>query len=186
MGSATLFDAFDALSLAFVLPVLVGLWESFSWPDRGADRRRLSWPSCRRVGLRLGCRAPWAGAKRHNNCRCHVGNERQYTAFTGNLHMLFLMRFLQGIGVGGEVPVAATYINELSSSAWPRTLLYSVTELIFPLGSPRGRASRCVHRPTLWLGIYVPDRRNSRHRRHDPDRTPSGIAALAHFSWTFG
>ncbi len=26
MGSATLFDAFDALSLAFVLPVLVGLW----------------------------------------------------------------------------------------------------------------------------------------------------------------
>src|SRR5262249_37703471 len=26
MGSATLFDALDALSLAFVLPVLVGLW----------------------------------------------------------------------------------------------------------------------------------------------------------------
>ena len=26
MGSATFFDAFDALSLAFVLPVLVGLW----------------------------------------------------------------------------------------------------------------------------------------------------------------
>lgn len=26
MGSATLFDAFDALSLAFVMPVLVGLW----------------------------------------------------------------------------------------------------------------------------------------------------------------
>jgi putative MFS transporter len=27
---------------------------------------------------------------------------------------LFLCRFLQGIGVGGEMPVAATYINELS------------------------------------------------------------------------
>jgi putative MFS transporter len=26
MGSATFFDAFDALSLAFVLPVLVRLW----------------------------------------------------------------------------------------------------------------------------------------------------------------
>ena len=26
MGSATFFDAFDALSLAFVLPVLIGLW----------------------------------------------------------------------------------------------------------------------------------------------------------------
>lgn len=27
MGSATFFDAFDALSLAFVLPVLIGLWK---------------------------------------------------------------------------------------------------------------------------------------------------------------
>ncbi|MES9774960.1 MFS transporter, partial [Priestia megaterium] len=26
MGSATFFDAFDALSLAFVLPVLIGIW----------------------------------------------------------------------------------------------------------------------------------------------------------------
>ena len=26
MGSATFFDAFDALSLAYVLPVLIGLW----------------------------------------------------------------------------------------------------------------------------------------------------------------
>lgn len=26
MGSATFFDAFDALSLAFVLPVLIPLW----------------------------------------------------------------------------------------------------------------------------------------------------------------
>jgi len=26
MGSATFFDAFDALSLAFVMPVLIGLW----------------------------------------------------------------------------------------------------------------------------------------------------------------
>src|SRR6516225_3400616 len=26
MGSATFFDAFDALSLAFALPVLIGLW----------------------------------------------------------------------------------------------------------------------------------------------------------------
>ncbi|MCY7570418.1 MFS transporter, partial [Bacillus safensis] len=26
MGSATFFDAFDALSLAFVLPVLIGMW----------------------------------------------------------------------------------------------------------------------------------------------------------------
>ncbi|GAA3315670.1 hypothetical protein GCM10020331_011030 [Ectobacillus funiculus] len=34
--------------------------------------------------------------------------------FAGNFQALLLLRFVQGIGVGGEVPVAATYINELS------------------------------------------------------------------------
>lgn len=36
MGSATFFDAFDALSLAFVLPVLIGMWNlspAQNWPS---------------------------------------------------------------------------------------------------------------------------------------------------------
>jgi putative MFS transporter len=54
-------------------------------------------------------------------------------AFTGNFQMLFLARFIQGIGVGGEVPVAATYINELSQ-AHGRGRFFILYELIFPLG----------------------------------------------------
>ena len=39
MGSATFFDAFDALSLAFVLPVLVRLWDISAWrePDQSVE-----------------------------------------------------------------------------------------------------------------------------------------------------
>ena len=34
VGTATFFDAFDALSLAFVLPVLVPSWGHLAPPDR--------------------------------------------------------------------------------------------------------------------------------------------------------
>lgn len=54
-------------------------------------------------------------------------------AFAGNFEMLLILRFIQGIGVGGEVPVAATYINELSR-AHGRGRFFMLYELIFPLG----------------------------------------------------
>ena len=54
-------------------------------------------------------------------------------AFSGNYEMLLLLRFIQGIGVGGEVPIAAAYINELSQ-AHGRGKFFILYELIFPLG----------------------------------------------------
>ena len=104
-------------------------------------------------------------------------------AFTGSLHMLFLMRFLQGIGVGGEVPVAATYINELSQ-AHGRGRFFILYELIFPLGQLAAAQLGAFIVPRFgWE--YVPYRGCPRHRRNDPDRAPSRIAALAHFTWAF-
>ncbi|OXI64268.1 MFS transporter [Burkholderia cenocepacia] len=132
MGSATLFDAFDALSLAFVLPVLVGLWHlspgqigvliAAGYLGQVVGALAFGW-----LAERLG-RVPSAtvavGVMSAMSVVC---------AFTGSFHMLFLMRFLQGIGVGGEVPVAATYINELSQ-AHGRGRFFILYELIFPLG----------------------------------------------------
>ncbi|WP_433693758.1 MFS transporter [Herbaspirillum seropedicae] len=132
MGSATLFDAFDALSLAFVLPVLVGLWQL----------------SAAQIGLLIasGYLGQVIGALffgwmaerygRVPSASVTVGLMSVLSivcAFTGSFHMLFLCRFLQGIGVGGEVPVAATYINELSQ-AHGRGKFFVLYELIFPLG----------------------------------------------------
>jgi putative MFS transporter len=132
MGSATLFDAFDALSLAFVLPVLVGLWHlspgqigvliASGYLGQVVGALVFGWLA-ERVG-RVPSATVTVGVMSAMSVVC---------AFTGSFHMLFLMRFLQGIGVGGEVPVAATYINELSQ-AHGRGRFFILYELIFPLG----------------------------------------------------
>ena len=54
-------------------------------------------------------------------------------ALAGNFNALLVCRIVQGIGVGGEMPVAATYINELSR-AQGRGRYFLLYEMIFPLG----------------------------------------------------
>jgi putative MFS transporter len=44
-----------------------------------------------------------------------------------------VLRLVQGIGVGGEMPVAAVYINELSK-AKGRGRFFLLYEMIFPVG----------------------------------------------------
>jgi putative MFS transporter len=132
MGSATLFDAFDALSLAFILPVLIGLWHlspgqigvliAAGYLGQVVGALLFGW-----LAERMG-RVPSAtvtvGIMSVMSIAC---------AFAGNFSILFVLRFVQGIGVGGEVPVAATYINELSQ-AHGRGRFFILYELIFPLG----------------------------------------------------
>src|SRR4029079_10785918 len=54
-------------------------------------------------------------------------------AFAGNFQILMACRFLQGIGVGGEMPVAAAYVSELSK-AKGRGRFFMLYEMIFPIG----------------------------------------------------
>jgi MFS transporter, putative metabolite:H+ symporter len=132
MGSATFFDAFDALSLAFVIPVLVGLWHltptnigvliasGYLGQILGA---LIFGALAERLG-RVPSAATTVGVMSVMSVVC---------AFTGSFQMLFLARFIQGIGVGGEVPIAAAYINELSQ-AQGRGRFFILYELIFPIG----------------------------------------------------
>ena len=132
MGSATFFDAFDALSLAYVLPVLIGLWHLsatqiglmiatgyigqlvgaifFGWlAERNGRVKSEFWTILLMSVMSLAC------------------------VFTGNVNGLMICRFIQGIGVGGGNPVAAAYINELSLPH-TRGRFFMMYELIFPLG----------------------------------------------------
>lgn len=132
MGSATLFDAFDALSLAFVMPVLVGLWHlsprdigiliAAGYLGQVIGALCFGWLA-ERIG-RVPSATVTVGLMSVMSVAC---------ALTGNFQMLFMCRFIQGIGVGGEVPVAATYINELSQ-AHGRGRFFILYELIFPIG----------------------------------------------------
>ena len=132
MGSATFFDAFDALSLAFVMPVLIGIWH-LSTAQVG------TLIAAGYLGQVIGALFfGWLAERRGRvpSATIAVGIMSVMSvvcAFTGNFQMLFLARFVQGIGVGGEVPVAAAYINELSQ-AHGRGRFFILYELIFPIG----------------------------------------------------
>jgi MFS transporter, putative metabolite:H+ symporter len=132
MGSATFFDAFNALSLAFALPVLIRLWHissaeiglliSVSYVGQLAGALLFSWMAERFGRVRSATAAVALMSVMNVGC-----------ALAGNFPALFVSRLIQGVGVGGEMPVAATYISELSK-AHGRGRFFLLYELIFPVG----------------------------------------------------
>ncbi len=132
MGSATFFDAFDALSLAFVLPVLKTLW--------GLSVAEVGWL------ISIGYIGQFIGALYFGGLAEKIGRVRSAALsigvmsvmagacmLSGHYELLLLCRFIQGIGVGGEVPVAAVYISELSPTK-ARGRFFMLYEMIFPIG----------------------------------------------------
>jgi MFS transporter, putative metabolite:H+ symporter len=132
MGSATFLDAFDALSLAFALPVLIGLWGI----------------SPAQIGILIGTGyvGQLVGALLFSSLAERVGRVPSATAavavmsvmslgcaFAGRFPALLVCRLVQGVGIGGEMPVAAAYISELSR-AHGRGRFFLLYEMIFPLG----------------------------------------------------
>jgi MFS transporter, putative metabolite:H+ symporter len=132
MGSATFFDAFNALSLAFALPVLIRLWHissteigmliSVSYVGQLAGALLFSWMAEKFGRVRSATAAVALMSVMNVGC-----------ALAGNFPALFVCRLIQGVGVGGEMPVAATYISELSK-AHGRGKFFLLYELIFPVG----------------------------------------------------
>ena len=132
MGSATFLDAFDALSLAFVMPILVKMWSLSSveigWLIAASYLGQLVGALLfSQLAERHG-RVPSAAAATAIMSVMSIG-----CALVGNFWWLFGCRLVQGIGVGGEMPVAAAYINELSR-AEGRGRFFLLYEIIFPVG----------------------------------------------------
>jgi len=132
IGVATFFDAFDALAIAFVLPVLVPLWK-LNGPQIG-------------FLIAAGYVGQLAGALFFGWLAEHYGRIPAIVcsilifavmslacAVTWDYNSLIGARIVQGFGLGGEVPVAATYISEIirAKGRGRFVLLY---ELVFPVG----------------------------------------------------
>jgi putative MFS transporter len=132
IGVATFFDAFDALAIAFVLPVLVPLWK-MTPPQIGFMI------SAGYVGQLLGALFFGWVAERYGRITAMVwsigtfGVMSLVCAFAWDYNSLLIFRTIQGFGLGGEVPVAAVYISELSR-AQGRGRFVLLYELIFPVG----------------------------------------------------
>jgi putative MFS transporter len=132
MGSATFFDAFNALSLAFALPTLIRLWHIS--PKQSGFLISASYVGQLVGALVFSGLAEKFGRTRGTAAAVAIMSVMSFgCAVAGSFSALLTCRLLQGIGVGGEMPVAATYINELSQTHG-RGRFFLLYEMIFPVG----------------------------------------------------
>jgi len=109
------FDAFDIQTLAFALPVLVGLWHL----SPGAIGSVISIGF---VGQMFGALIFGWLAERVGRVPSAIATVLLFAlmslacAFAWDLTSMMVLRFIQGLGLGGAVPVFATYIGELANS----------------------------------------------------------------------
>jgi putative MFS transporter len=132
VGVATFFDAFDALAIATVLPVLVPLWK-LTPPQIGFLI------SVGFLGQLVGALFFGWIAERFGRMPAMIWSIATFAvmsfvcALAWDYNSLLVFRTLQGVGLGGEVPVAAVYISELSK-AHNRGRFVLLYELVFPVG----------------------------------------------------
>jgi MFS transporter, putative metabolite:H+ symporter len=132
VGSVNFSDAFDALTVAYVLPALIPLWHLHP-----ADIGLLI--STGYAGQVLGGILSGCLAERYGRVPLMVINIVLFSVmsfaciFAGDFTALLILRFLQGIGLGGEVPIANTYINEFAKSG-ERGRFVLLQQSMFPVG----------------------------------------------------
>lgn len=154
MGSATLLDAFDALSLAFVLPILIPLWSLSS--------AQIGWLiASSYIGQLVGALLFSRLAEGYGRVRMAASATVLMSVMSiacimsGSLSALFICRLIQGVGVGAEMPVAATYISELLR-AKGRGRNFMLYEMLFPVGlMVAGQIGRLIVPAFGWKSMFI-------------------------------
>jgi len=111
--TAWFFDAFDSIAIAYVLPPLIGLWH-LTPPQIGSL-------------IGVGFLGQLVGAIAFGWIAEHWGRRSSMLvtllifslgalacAGAQSYMMLLSLRFIQGIGLGGEIPLMAAYVNEFA------------------------------------------------------------------------
>lgn len=132
VGSANFSDAFDALAVAYVLPALIPLWHLH--PSQIGALISIGY-----LGQVIGGLASGWLADRYGRVPVMIGNTVLFSLlsfaciFAQNYETLFTLRFIQGIGLGGEVPIANTYVSEWAKSKG-RGRFVLLQQIMFPIG----------------------------------------------------
>lgn len=154
LGSAHFMDAFDVTAIAFVLPVLVQVWK-LTPTQVGVLIAASS------VGQMFGAIAAGMIAERAGRlfvirvflailsimslaCACAPG-----------LPVLVLLRVLQGVGLGGETPIAATYLNEMAPARF-RGRMVTAIQLLFGIGALAASVAARLLIPSFgWRSLFI-------------------------------
>ncbi|PJN36360.1 MFS transporter [Streptomyces sp. CB02959] len=132
IGAVTFFEAFDQLMAASALPVLVHDWHLTTGQATFAV-------TAGSVGMLLGALAAGSLGDRIGRVRtvalgvAVTALASLAVALAHDIGTFALFRFVQGLGIGGVVPVAATYINEIARSD-QRGRFVLLYEMVFPAG----------------------------------------------------
>jgi putative MFS transporter len=154
VGTATFFDAFDALTIAYILPVLVPLWQlrpgnignliSTGYVGQIAGALFFGWLAERKGRI---IALQWSVVV--------MSIFSILCAFAWDYNSLVVFRLIQGIGLGGEVPVAAAYINEIFK-AKGRGRFVVLYEYVFGLGIFVASLAGYLLVPRLgWQSMFV-------------------------------
>ncbi|MBV9783747.1 MAG: MFS transporter [Acidisphaera sp.] len=132
VGTATFFDGYTTLAIAFALPALKADWD--------LSPGIVGWIiSSGYLGQLLGAVSFGGLAERSGRLRILTLAVILYAVmniacvFAPGPALLITFRFIQGIGTGGEVPVASAYINEFAN-AEHRGRFFLLYEVIFVVG----------------------------------------------------
>ncbi len=132
IGCATFFDGFDVIAIAASLPMLIAKWHLT--PSQIAFLIAAG-----AVGQLIGALLFPALAERHGRVRTIawssgiIGVTSIACGFAPSYAVFVALRAAQGVGLGGELPVAAAYISEITR-AHGRGRFVLLYEIIFPIG----------------------------------------------------
>jgi len=130
--TAWFFDAFDSIAIAYVLPPLIGLWHLA--PQQIGSL----------IGIGFGGQLVGAVgfgwiAERWGRRRCMLATLLIFSlgalacAAAKSYDALWWLRFVQGIGLGGEIPLMAAYLNEFAHAEGRGRFSISV-QVLFSVG----------------------------------------------------
>jgi putative MFS transporter len=132
VGIATFFDAYTVLAIAFAMPQLVTEWKLTP-----AEVGMII--SAGYVGQLIGAVLFGSLAEKIGRLRTLFITIVLFVSmdvaclFAWGAASMIAFRFFQGVGTGGEVPVASAYINEFIG-AEKRGRFFLLYEVIFPIG----------------------------------------------------
>ncbi|NLU69117.1 MFS transporter [Streptomyces sp. HNM0574] len=154
VGVVTFFEAFDQLLIAYALPELRQEWHL-------SDTDTTTVLTIGSLGMLVGALLSGRLADRIGRvkvialCVGISGLSSLALAACETVTPFMALRFVQGLAIGGEVPVAATFISEITRS-FKRGRFVLLYELVFPAGLTVGAVVAAWVVPALgWRWMFV-------------------------------